>query len=648
MPQGASPEEAFCTLVTAIGLTTLLTGLFFLCLGVFQLGGLVRYLPYPVVGGFLAGTGWLLFKGGFFLMNGTVTYLNLFNPAYIGHWLPGLLLAVIMFILSKQIQSSFILPSLILGGTLIFFTVAWLMGHLPAELSLQGWLLGPIDDRTLWRPLSFAQIRMADWHVIVGQSANITTVMMVSSLSILLNASGLELVAKKDIDLNKELRTTGIGNLLSGLSPGYIGFMQISLTALNFKMNARSRMVGMIAVTLIGLAIAFGASIIVYFPKMIMGAVLMYLGMTFLYEWIYKTWFALPGIDVFIIWMILIVITVFGFLPGIAIGFMAAVIMFAISCSHTEVVRHELTGKSSRSRVTRPINQRQVLDREGDKLYVLQLQGFIFFGTADRLFNKIKNRLNNNSQPQARFVILDFRRVATMDSTGMLSFRKLKDLTNDTEIHIIITSPSLKIRRQLEKGGLPASNDFIHYFSDLDAGLEWYEEMILRKTKVSNHQRPYSLAEQLQSIVPEDQNVTYLLSWLERKEVAAGKTIIRQGEKSDHIIFIESGRLTAQIDRPDGTPIRLESTRNSQVLGEIGFYLGINQTASVVTDERSVIYRISVQDLKTLEEQSPETASLLHRVVAYLMAERVAKLIKTINVLQKERMPSSFQKVLSG
>lgn len=83
---------------------------------------------------------------------------------------------------------------------------------------------------------------------------------MVSSLSILLNASGLELAARRNIDLNRELRTTGIGNMLSVLSPGFVGFMQISLTVINFKMKARSRVVGLIAVVIIGLTIAFGES----------------------------------------------------------------------------------------------------------------------------------------------------------------------------------------------------------------------------------------------------------------------------------------------------------------------------------------------------------------------------------------------------
>ena len=635
MAYDAPLEEVFFTVVSTIALTTLLTGLLFVCLGSFRLGGLARYLPYPVVGGFLAGTGWLLFKGGFFLIDRDIVFPVLFEPANIVHWFPGLLLALLMFILSKRIQSTLVLPSLILGGVLSFYAIAWLMGHRAADLSLHGWLLGPFDGHALWRPLSFAQIQMADWNVILGQAANITTVLIVCSLSILLNASGLELAVKRDVDLNRELQTSGYGNLLSGLIPGFVGFLQISLTTLNYKINARSRIVGLVSITIIGLTIAFGASIISYIPKFIMGAVLMYLGITFLYEWVFETWVSLPKIDIFIIWMILIVIAVFGFLPGIVLGFMAAIIMFAISCSRAQVIRHELTGRSCRSQVTRSLNQRLVLDREGDKVYILKLQGFIFFGTVNHLFKKIRNRLNDDSKPIPEFVLLDFRRVENLDSTGMLSFKRLKNFTSDSNVHIIITTPTMKIKRQLEQGGLPSSVEFTHYFPDLDSGLEWCEDMILKSECGLLIDAPSPLKKQLHSMFPEISNLSRLFDYLERKEVVQGETIIKQGEKSDDLFFIESGRLTTNFERANGTPIRLESMRSSRVVGEIGFYLGKERTASVVADEKSVVYRINYRHLKELEQKDPEAANILHRVVVYLMAERFTSLIETVNALQK-------------
>lgn len=635
MLPASTVESTFYTVVTAIGLTTLITGVFFLGLGTFGLGGLVRYLPYPVVGGFLAGTGWLLFKGGFSLADGSVAYATLFQPAHMGHWLPGLLLAATMCWAVKHFRSTFVLPCLILGGTFLFYFIAWMLGSSPGELSEQGWLLGPFPEQTLWHPLTVKQVSLADWEVITGQAAKITTVLMVSALCILLNASALELAAKQDVDLDRELCSTGVGNLISGLSPGFVGFLQISLTVLNLKMHARTRMVGLLAVAMIGLTLAFGASIITYFPRVIMGAVLMYLGLTFLIEWTYNTWFTLPKIDIFIIWMILLVIATFGFLQGVAVGFMAAVIMFAISCSRTEVVRHELTGKTYQSQVTRPPGHCQMLETKGEQFYILQLQGFIFFGTVDRLFNQIKSRLDNKKKPQARYVVLDFRRVANLDSTGMLSFKKLRDLTAISDIHIVITAPTSKIKRQLEQGGLPSSDRRIRYFDSLDAGLEWCEDDVLQQSGVTLDESPPSLEKQLAAILPETNGLAPLIAHLERQEVDAGVTIIRQDEAPDDLFFIESGRITAQIAQPNGAAVRLESMRNGRIVGEIGFYLDQNRTASVITDEHSIVYRLSREGLKRLEMENPEAAAMLHQIAIRLLAKRVTHLIKTVNALQK-------------
>jgi SulP family sulfate permease len=75
--------------------------------------------------------------------------------------------------------------------------------------------------------------------------------------------------------------------------------------------------------------------------------------------------------------------------------------------------------------------------------------------------------------------------------------------------------------------------------------------------------------------------------------------------------------------------------RNGRIVGEIGFYLGEKRTASVITDEKSVIYRLSIKDLERLEKKNPETANILHQVVVHLMAVRFTHLIKTVNALQK-------------
>ncbi len=634
MPDGASLESTFYTVVIAIGLTVMLTGLFFWGLGTFRLGGLVRYFPYPVVGGFLAGTGWLLFKGGISLTAVNLSFADLFQPFVLFRWLPSLIFAVVLLITVRRLQNNSIIPAFIIGAIVLFYGTAWQLGYSWQKLSAEGWLLGPFPDQSLWQPLTVSEFILVDWMVIAGQTANIVTVLTVSSIALLLNASAFELESKQDVDLNKELRIAGIGNLLSCVSPGFVGFRQLCLTLLNFRMNAQSRLVGLIGVVIIMVTLFFGAAIISSFPRFIMGGLLMYLGLNFLVEWGYQTWFTIPKIDFAIIWLVLLVIATVGFMPGVAVGLVAAVIMFVISYSQTEVVRHELTGNNYHSLIPRQPYQRKILDMHGEHLYILQLQGFIFFGTANRLYDQVKKRLCQIDTNQPTYVVLDFLRVSILDSTGMLSFRKLKDLTNSLGTNLVITGVSAEIQEQMINGGLSSYHPLTHYFFSLNDGIEWCEDQILQQSG-DLPDTPVSFARQLSAVLPDTNKITLLLRYFERLEISPGTTIIKEGAPANDFFFLESGQVTTRARRSGESFFYLETTKNGRVIGDIGFYLGHTHNADVITAEKCILYRLSTKNLRQLEKQNPKVASVLHQAMVRLLAERVTHLVETVNALQK-------------
>lgn len=634
MPPNAPLENIFFTVVIAIALTVFLTGLFLFGLGVFRIGGLVRYFPYPVVGGFLAGTGWLLLIGGFSILCGETPIRDLLQPALLARWLPTLLFSFIMVLVVQQSKNNYLLPGLLLVGFLLFYGIALLSNISIHELSNNGWLLGPFPDRTLIQPLSISKIALVDWGVISAQGANITTVLIVSSIALLLNASAFELETKQDVNLNKELRLAGIANLISSASPGFVGFRQFALSVLNHRMEAHSRLVGIIGVCVVALTLFFGAPIISYFPKPVLSGLLMYLGLTFLVEWGLKTWFTLPRIDFAIIWLVLIAIATVGFMPGVVVGLVAALIMFAISYSRTEVVRHELTGKNYQSLLPRRTDQRQILEKEGDQLYILQLQGFIFFGTAHRLLNKVKKRIIDSANNKIRYVILDFQRVDILDSTGIMSFRRLNDFMSGFDTHLIISTPSSQIKKQLIRGGLGPSHPSTSYFNSLNEGIEWCEEEILRKAG-KDYSVSLSLAQQLSPALPKTNKIAHLLKNLERLEISPGTTIIDKSDKAEAFFFIESGRVITKLDDPHEPFVHLETMKNGRIVGDIGFYLGKKSTADVIADTHCVVYRLSKEKLQQLERENFEIALLLHQSVAQMLAERVTHLVRTVNALQK-------------
>lgn len=640
MAATATAEEIFYTVVVAIALTSLSAGIFFIALGYFKLGGLIRFIPYPVVGGFLAGTGWLLVIGALGVMTDDTPAFSqlpdLFQAHMLMRWLPGLIFAFTFLVILKRYDHFLIMPGMLLGAIALFYFILWMADITVAEASAKGWLLGPFPEGALWQPLTFSDIARVNWPILFGQAGNIASILIISVVSLLLYATGLELTFEQDIDLNRELEAAGLGTFVAGLGGGMVGYHTLSLSTLVHKLGASSRLVGLIVAGMCVIALFLGSSVLSFFPRVVVGGLLMMLGLSFLIEWVIETWFKFPKVDYFIIILILGVIGAVGFLEGVAVGLVAAVIMFVVNYSRINVVKHALSGANYQSRVTRSSNHRRILRESGEQLYILQLQGFIFFGTADNLLCQVRQRIDEPDLPSLRFVVLDFCRVTGLDSTALLSFTKMKQLARAQDICLIFTNLSHAMRRQMERGGFSEEIDgLVRVFRDLDHGLEWCEDQALQVEGLGTDEEQHTLQIQLEELLPQTNNVAGLLKYLEKQNVDAGYYLMNQGDPPDDLYFIETGQVTARVEDTGREPVRLETMRGGRVVGEIGFYLGNPRTAAVVTDEPSTIYRLSRSALQQMEKIDPEVLSTFHEIIVHLVTERLTHMINTVQALER-------------
>ena len=635
----SSPHDKFVSIVAAVAITSILTGIFFILLGQFKLGSLVRFLPYPVVGGFLAGTGWLLFTGGIGVMSpipfSFTNFGALFQSDVLLHWAPGVIIGCILLWILNRSSHFLIVPGFLLGTAVLFYAIAF-FAHIPTEtLSAQGWLLGPFPNSSLLQPLSFADMAQIHWGSIFAQAGGIASILMISVVAFLLNGSGIELIVHQDLDLNRELRMLGFANILAGSMGGIVNYHALGNTAVNYRIGQGSRFTSWVTAMVCVLPLLFGASALSYVPKIALGVLLILLGLSLLYEWVYLSWFNFSRIEYVVIIMILIVIAVFGFLQGVGSGIGAAVILFVVSYSSVSVTRHALSGAELQSRFTRSLNQRKALIEQGQKTFILQLQGFIFFGTANKLLEQARGRVEDLKQTPLQFLILDFAKVSGLDSTALLSFSKMKQILQDRSITILVTGPSAEILKQLEKGGFVSKDsNTATAFPDLDHGLEWVENKILNTTSEQQEQN-ISLKDIFHQLLPDETHLNDLFGFLEKIVMNTGDYLMRQEDDPDHIYFVERGQVTAQLEYPNQAPVRLETMKSGRVIGELGFYLGQKRTAAVVADEPSTVYYLSAKNLTQMEKKSPQVASYFHQLIIQLMAERTTHLIRTVAALEK-------------
>lgn len=342
----------------------------------------------------------------------------------------------------------------------------------------------------------------------------------------------------------------------------------------------------------------------------------------------------MPKIDYFIVIVILLVTVTVGFMEAVALGLIVAVVLFVVGYSRIDVVRHEMTETTYQSRISRSRQQRQALLQEGEQMLILELQGFIFFGTADSLLQRIRQRVEDPQRTLPRYVQLDFRRVTGLDSTALLSFNRMQQLAEGKGFTILYAGASPQVQRQLEQGVTGAEGNQMRFSASLEQGVEWCENQILQEAGFDIGVQPPSLTEQLAQILPEAEHLTEMLTYFEEMEVEAGYRLIQQGEPSQDLFFVQDGQVTVMLELAEGPPVRLE-TMGGGVLGEIGFYLGYDRTASVVVDVPSRVYRLSRENLQRMEKENPQAAGTMHHLIVYLLSERVAHLVQTVNALER-------------
>ena len=630
---GAATQQ-FATVTLLIVSTTLLTGLLLLTLGYFKLGGIVRFLPYPVIGGFLAGSGWLLVQGGIGLTADTPIGLGWFQVGILTLWLPGLLLGIISRIVSQKVQKPYAIPLLMLIASLLFYAYTWMMNLSTADLRAAGWLLDSLASSSIWEfPLAPSFLSQVDWSVLLAQLPTIIPIAMICAIGLLLNSSGMELLIKKDLDLNRELMVAGFGNLFSGLAGGLAGFQDISFSTLNHVMTGGKRMVGILVALMIAATLFVGTSAILYIPKFIFGAVLIYLGIELLMDWVYEAWFKFSRIDFLVVITILVILAISGVLQGIIAGLILAVAMFAVSYSRVSVIKFAFTGREFRSRVTRAPHENQVLDTHGEQLYILKLEGFIFFGTANGIFEALRQRIKIPTNNDLKYCLLDFSKVSGIDSTGMLSFNRMIQWSQEHDITLVFSGVAQGIKHQFLQERTQAENLTMQFLPNLDRALEWCENEII-SINLADLKLKKDITDQLKAIF-KDEGIEKLIPYLQRREYRAGEYLIKEDDTPDFIFFIHSGQVTAQLESNSREPIRLETMRSGRSVGEIAFYLGTRRTASVVADQDSVVYSLSIDDLKNMEAHAPEVANIFHRVSVFLLSERVMHLTRTVRALER-------------
>jgi sulfate permease, SulP family len=521
----------------------------------------------------------------------------------------------------RIVRKPLAIPVTIGIGLAGFVLVALANGAGLDELLEGRWLLGPFETTRLWQPWTLRAVTGADWGAVVGTWPTIATAVFVAALALLFNIGGTEVVLDRDLDTNVELRDAGVLNVVSGALGGIPGYHALSLTALAARMNVNARRAGLIAALVPLAAVLAGASVVELIPRTIVSGVLIFLGLAFLVEWVWDKRKVLPRIEYLVVLAILAVIIVQGYLAGIVVGLVLAALLFAFSYGRVDLVRQVSFGDAYHSNVDRPPAERAALRALRDRVLILRLSGFVFFGSTARLLKRIRARVES-SPP--RFLVIDLRRVTGMDASAVVAFSKAMRLADSHGSELVVTGASEPVRAELERGGVTEQGESLRFEPDLDRGLERCEDVLLaEEVAAGGEQAAWSLDGLPPSLAP----------YTERVAVSEGTVVLRQEEPPGDLYVLVEGRLAVQTVTPEGRRVRLRILRPGVVIGELAFYTGAPRTADVVAETPCVLLKCSREQIARIEADDPVAAIVLHRWFAATLAGRLSETMHTFDSL---------------
>src|SRR4051812_39054910 len=320
-----------------LGLSTVVTGIVLCGFGITRMGRAIRYVPYPVVGGFLGATGLLIVVGAIGVITGhrlRFSTLDQFaNPTTLSELGAACAMALVLYLTWHRSRNPFGLPIILVGGVIAAHLAFWFSGISLADAQAVGWTFQPPPSTTVMLPWSSGAIDAYPWHLLPDLSGELVAVMFVTASSTLFNTAGIEVAAEREANLERELNVTGLANILSGVLGGYTGCVSVSRSILCFNARGIGRLCGLTAAAISVAMLAIAPMLLGYMPKFVLGGLLIYLGADQLHKWIVESRRRLSVVEYLSLLAIIVIIVAWGFVPGILIGIVIGCTTFALSAA---------------------------------------------------------------------------------------------------------------------------------------------------------------------------------------------------------------------------------------------------------------------------------------------------------------------------
>ena len=478
-----------------------------------------------------------------------------------------------------------------------------------------------------WAPLSAATLRHVNWPVIGAATPDILTCVAVGLISIIVKVASMENRRGEIADLDHELRVNGLACLACGPIGGMPGMLGSGGSELLVDAGARTRFAAVVTTIAVGAVLLLKIDLAGIVATPLLGGLLFRSGFNIASDAILRVLGQRSAMEITLTVVITVVSVKFGYDDGIVVGFVAACLMFALSYGRIGVVRRHVTRASLNGGVERSREHEFVLRQQGDAIHFYFLSGYVFFGSAEALFDEIRFTVEAQASPLVRFIILDFAAVTGLDGSTIGTLSKLGVLARRRGISLAFTNIAEPLLRRLERARPAAQGDSPRIFASNIEALSWCEPLLLADVAPQDTATGEVTIEQwLSAELRCEWTHEAVATYFERKTVSAGALLYRQGDEADTIDFVDSGTLEVNVTDAKGSVQALRLLMQRTVVGEMGFYRGGRRSASISAYTAAIIYTLTLDAMSELKRDRPALYEAMLTFLIRTLADRVDKL----------------------
>ncbi len=619
-------------IVAGVAAVVLAMGIAQIAFGMLRLGAVAKYVPQPVLAGFMLGVAILIAIAQVPALLGVAPEAlrhreNLVMGIQPGALLVGLATTLIVLLLAWRAPRW---PGILLGLVAGCLLDAWLrsgaphlgagerVGVIPATLPLPFALLP-------WTDSGATGVLLRHLPKLVS---TVAVLAILGSLESILGARATDQAEGTQHDANGDLVALGLANIASGLFGGLPVVYMRTRAALILQMGGRGRIAALACAVFTGALFLAGRPLLVLLSLPVLAGIMLVIALGLVDRWTRQLAGKLLGRDrtrdlftsLGIVVLVCAVTVAFGFVAGVGVGILVAMLVFMHAMNRT-LVRSRYSAALQPSRRVYPPAQEAMLRPLRERVRILGLEGALFFGNVDRVTDEL------DALPAGtRFVILDLARVTTIDASGAVELARQTDRLASGGVDLLVAgiTPGSRHGRALRALSDTGTAGMRRWFPDVDYAVEAAELATLGETGGAVDERvPFERSALAAGLGPGE--LELLLRHVERESFPRHAVIFREGDAGDRLYVVAEGSVTVlhggQGD--DDMPRRYVSFSPGMIFGELAPLDGAGRSADAIADAPCVLYTLTRDAMTAIRAGNPALSERLFANIATHLAQRL-------------------------